>query len=1567
MSSVDYTNQILDAVETITNRVIETAGYNKTIQATILQKLDANGKYKAKYQDSELIVYANNLDIEYLNGTLVYVLIPNGDFNSNKIILDTVDKTQANYTTSLNEEDNFIDICGNAISSAQEFGLCSYKQAGENDEFDDQYILYDRDTGIDNINLNTLLVKDNLFKADNILCGAQFKTNLKPAQQMQGNYGLIFEIDFKNNIDEELVTKRYILDINSMIGQPYNLTTYTRQYKTFNINTNNFHSVKRIFIFSDGFPNSLADQPNDIFIQAFELNLIKEITDDNYIVYIDKDKQYFDAADPAQSVINLTAAIKLKNKTITDSAIEFYWFKENSSINVGNNKYLSYGGNGWECLNNYTDNGTTREYISNNNLAFTIEQAPTLDNKIKCVAVRNGLVFAVNEDNIKNYASSYSLTIESNEGTEFYYDNGNPTLTCLINGAEDITNYDYLWSYIDNNNIYHLLNETTDLNTEYNNALNAYKNLETRVETGLANATASQEMLSSYLAIISSGIQRVEKNKIHNIDLTQIYEKSTFKCTVVDKITNDVIGTGFIDITNEMTTKGTYLLEITNGFQTFHYNENGLAPTHESLDEPIVLKPLGFNIYDSQGKQFSQKILDNCDVVWKIPEIDTLISSSDNITNHSLTYTIANLYDEKKLFNNNIGLTVRYKNLVLKSSTSFTFTKEGDPSYNGSNIMVKIVPNIDSLGSINCYPMVVNGLFNFGVLNYTNISNTKWFKIQIWKEGNKVYEGNTNTNGVTNLKWSILKNKYNTSISDPTNITIDNNGNFAWDGNISGTVANIVKVSFTYENKIYHSAVPVISVSSLATDYTIALKQNTGFRNVMYESDNTHPHYSNNIPFTIEVKKVINGYVEDISTVDNNNTVTYTWNALGKIYNGSNFVDSKDFTISNISSNLANNQKILKPNDKYSGEVVTNALQVEIRNNSNNNLIGTIHIPLYFYLNKFGYAALDDWNGNSIELKQNGGYILSPQFGAGSVGVNGFTGLLMGKIRDANSASGSEKNGLMGLKDGDQTIFLSAEDGSASFGKSGSGQIVIDATSSKIYGGNYQNNNSQGMLIDLNTPEIKYGNGNFTVNSSGKLTAKGVDIDGEINATSGTFGGGTNKITIGKNGTNNVNSAIYSGSKSTLTSANNGFYIGTDGISLGTYDNTNGNPFQVTTAGVLSARGATINGTLSAGSGSTIGPWNVTNTSIWYGNQNYGNASGLYWGTSGLSLTDKFKVSSSGELTAKSGYIGNGSNGWTIANTALYNGKSSLTASSNGVYIGTDGISLGTGSTFKVTNAGALSATSGSIAGWNIGNNALYTSSNNLYLGNSGITATIGGTSRSNIVFKAGSNFGVNSSGDLFCNNATINGNMVTSDGVLTYMSVDGLNCLNEAGQDGNYAWNFLGFLVEENETQTAYRAYYTYFEFKITIPENYEVEEARIVCCHNPITWSFESGNDLIGCSKDLKVYKVTLNANIGAAYMSEFFYDDVSTESEVSAAGIVTNFSTSGAQTKSTNNFASIFKNSNNKTVSGTYVFRLRSAAQRPEDQSISGYNLLCRESAEKTGWCEASLEIIGHKKLS
>lgn len=81
----------------------------------------------------------------------------------------------------------------------------------------------------------------------------------------------------------------------------------------------------------------------------------------------------------------------------------------------------------------------------------------------------------------------------------------------------------------------------------------------------------------------------------------------------------------------------------------------------------------------------------------------------------------------------------------------------------------------------------------------------------------------------------------------------------------------------------------------------------------------------------------------------------------------------------------------------------------------------------------------------------------------------------------------------------------------------------------------------------------------------------------------------------------------------------------------------------------------------------------------------------------------------SGKITASSGTIG----GFTIGSTSIYNGMTSFTDTNhNGVYLGTNGIALGKGA-FKVTSAGALTATNVTVLGGSINGPTIVVGGNN--------------------------------------------------------------------------------------------------------------------------------------------------------------------------------------------------------------------------------------------------------------
>ncbi len=174
-----------------------------------------------------------------------------------------------------------------------------------------------------------------------------------------------------------------------------------------------------------------------------------------------------------------------------------------------------------------------------------------------------------------------------------------------------------------------------------------------------------------------------------------------------------------------------------------------------------------------------------------------------------------------------------------------------------------------------------------------------------------------------------------------------------------------------------------------------------------------------------------------------------------------------------------------------------------------------------------------------------------------------------------------------------------------------------------------------------------------------------------------------------------------------------------------------------------------------------------------------------------------------GKISATSGYIGNGSGGFTISPTSIYNGLSSLNGSSDGVYIGADGISCG-GGKFKVTKNGQLNATSvnlsgsvtaasGSIGGFTISATKLHRKSNAFGVGMSssaseyafwaGETNNAYGSAGTNAIFKVGNN------GKLWASEANISGVINATSGSFT----GEINATSGVFNDitvGNSTWN---------------------------------------------------------------------------------------------------------------------------------------------------------------------------------
>lgn len=194
----------------------------------------------------------------------------------------------------------------------------------------------------------------------------------------------------------------------------------------------------------------------------------------------------------------------------------------------------------------------------------------------------------------------------------------------------------------------------------------------------------------------------------------------------------------------------------------------------------------------------------------------------------------------------------------------------------------------------------------------------------------------------------------------------------------------------------------------------------------------------------------------------------------------------------------------------------------------------------------------------------------------------------------------------------------------------------------------------------------------------------------------------TGNLSVDGNLTIGTGGSLRSGKTSYADTSNAGFWMGIDSsvtkIRVGNIGHTSGWTWDGTSLA--------ITGSISATSG-TIGGWTISSTDLSSDTGSIGMASSgsiRFWSGSSTPSSAPFRVSSAGVLTSTSGSIG----GWTIDSTGIRLGSGStargMDSGSTAFYAGS---ATPSSAPFNVTTAGALTASSGTIGGITIGASSL--------------------------------------------------------------------------------------------------------------------------------------------------------------------------------------------------------------------------------------------------------------------
>ena len=925
-----------------------------TIEGVITGIQDAAaGIYSVEYFNSTITAHTNS-NTTYSVGDNVYILIPEGDFSKEKVILglitasaDAITDTKENSAYYDEITDNLIEVDSGLIS------LSTYDTVGK---FDNR-----TEISAKSAEVYSSLIKKYLNNYRTFKLGVSVKTDIAADQQNSGNYGIMvcIPVIMRSPVNAEFTQswKATYLETANFLGTPYSYTDWTRQEIYFDLGDMYDYDDSRLPYYSyycyDFRQDASKVKEYDIWMKDISLQIVNKVSEEDVNGYHLSIKategEYF--ASYYSSSKTLTPTLKINGKEASLKSAEVYWFIEDASIKAGESGYLNYGGYGWKCINvasniaNNEDGTQTITYISNK-ITTVVEQADiSASTNIKCVVIYkdktlsaeitlkdlsfSGDIQLTSAKNIKN--ENGVITLVSNPGNIYIKDTGYVSLSVLtkysgIMDAEKYKDYiKYSWLRYDKNGNY-IDDGTSFFTIVENNKLVTYNNE------------------SYYLSTIKFPVNQVE-------DLNTVY------CTAkyINRGTGyeTTIGTAKLVVTT--TVLSNLNLTINGDNVVYKYDSDGDSPAGTAYDGPTTSKvtsitPLTYSLYKSDGSEFTEDEYRYVKYTWKVPKTTIGMFTLDGITATSeddnyyyvsgkghtiyLTYKIANRFSVSKS-KEAINLTIEFNGQEISKSAVITFLKEGMSGSNGTAYAAVLVSGGLTATS---EESVAYGILNEDgyaqKLKYVYNSKTNKLyrydfetqKLVDWSTSNKrifplVYRDGSLLEYGTH--YEIDYSMFDSKVNEPCLAAVkqsDGSCLMNFSTMPSASSCNIVQAKITVKdgNSSAASASQVIyayypiELTIISGDSTFVPTFEGGFAEVMYATDGTNPSYDETNLFSVtDVSFDSTDY--DKNLLSNFNITWNTSNHLG-LYNLSESgyaTGKKQSTLSNL------NSVKVKPDNKY--------------------------------------------------------------------------------------------------------------------------------------------------------------------------------------------------------------------------------------------------------------------------------------------------------------------------------------------------------------------------------------------------------------------------------------------------------------------------------------------------------------------------------------------------------------------------------------------------------------------------------------------------------------------------
>lgn len=1044
---------LFQAIDIITQERLSNLGYDKTIKATIIDDSKAaQGTYELEYGANNIFTAHCDASMIYKTGMVVYVIIPQGDWNNDKLIVGKYSNNGDDYYNYANPSDDFLDVTHNLISEVDAQSLLA------NDPSRPYITVWSCD-GVEYKGYNRLALKGN------------FRTWLSSLDVMKGTYGLVlYVVSKESRYDTGDFERTYKFDLftDDMYGDPFNFETYYLQEKVFDISDlSNIIHMELLLVQNSDFYNTdnklVAYKtedgdyfPDNIFVQQPYISLgydLNDVFEDEVRLYT-LDSEEYDATYEESNIRKTMSvrwihiqedgsvvAIDKEDEIPANSVIRWYKYILDRSVSD------KLAGAFWEEIEE------ARNCFSYSFVPDILVGSEKFKVIVECPS-REAIIAQLEES---EFADFVGVEIKDKEEQ-------------VVNDEEVLRNA--LHSYNDNSLL--SFQEYKQIIEEYNEV---YK-----VANGVNYPNYEKAI------IILDNIQRAQSDVcIYRSEILEFenlsYDPVAAAIDLISGLTILVDAAGY---------NGSYLLYDDSGMimnAAEAVRKRILTATYQSLitgeevldraEKIIWYFPLeGSMIYPPQlGTEYSQYELYSelteeeiaalelpckyCRIERAIPEVLEGDAGEEIARQTEQIFRIKDYYTQTAT-NNTIYCAVFKNGREYKAEASLTFGISGTCGTDATFLLQMMewdeennIPTTHPVSALTIGKSVaiVPKFYDYNNNDITDEYLSVHTITYNWYTSESNGQGALQrADGMTNPKW--------TRLYVDSGAGIDKCQYYILSASVYWSIVKYKKDEWG-RTVLDEMGQPVIDEEAkdletrdvqLKTFLTIPVRtsdeytQVVGPTQIVYNKDGTNAAYYN-APFVL---------------YKNGEKIEARWMLSCKEYldSGSDS-ESRDSRILNYYPSLDSETGKLTPKEMFLSDGKPIAVEAIV----DGEVVWTQ--PILIIKNKYSSAMLNAWDGEMC-IDQENGTIMSTMVGAGKKDVNNtFTGVLMGDV--AAGAGFDERNhkgiGIYGFHQGAQSFGFNV-DGTAFIGKAGRGRICMDGNKGTIESGAYERY-SAGMQIDL--------------------------------------------------------------------------------------------------------------------------------------------------------------------------------------------------------------------------------------------------------------------------------------------------------------------------------------------------------------------------------------------------------------------------------------------------------------------------------------------------------------------